>query len=109
MITFFKTQALKLLGGASAALLIALGIVMWRADSLSNQRDDERAARVAEIAAHAITRASLASLQTKLNEFVQAGELRAESRDEALEEVEAEVAELRAQASDFDITTAEGL
>lgn len=50
------------------ALAIALAFVMWRADTISGQRDVLREGLTTEKKAHAITRDSVDLLQTKIAE-----------------------------------------
>ncbi|UPT53067.1 hypothetical protein [Synechococcus phage Yong-M3-232] len=114
MIAWFQAQAVKLLGGAALALALALAIVIWRADSISAQRDAYRDNLTAEQTRHAVTRASLASLELRLAVMVREGELRQERLEKAMKAVEAETAPLREQAraleaGTIDIRTVEGL
>lgn len=111
---FFAPLAIKLFTGATVALLIALGAVMWRADAISADRDAEREARIAEGVRHEVTRASLDSLTLRMAEMVRDGELRAERLDEAMADVAEDTAPLRENLERFergeiDITELEGL
>ena len=114
IIGWIQAQAVKLLGGAVAALAIALALVMWRADSISKQRDAYRDNLTAEETRHAVTRTSLASLELRLAAMVRDGELRQERLDKAMKAVEADTAPLRQRADELergliDIRTVEGL
>lgn len=111
---FFAPLLNKIFVGVIAALLLALAFTAWRADSLSEQRDEAEAATITEKALHGVTRASLASLEGRLAVMVRDGELRAERLSEALEDVAEETAPLRSQAEalergEIDITEVEGL
>lgn len=96
-------------GGIAIAFGLALAFVMWRADDLSEGKRKAEDALVASETRHAVTTASLDALEGKLADLVEAGQLREEARNKALEDVAKETAELRKSAEDFDITTAEGL
>lgn len=85
-------------GGVIIALGIALAIVMWRADAISADREAMRNTLAAERAQHAVTRQSLATLESELGKMVRDGELRAERLEEALEAQDERSAALRAQA-----------
>lgn len=96
-------------GGIALGVSVALLFVMWRADSLSEGKREAEDALIAEVTRHAVTRGSLAMLEGKMAELVEAGQLREEARDKALEEVAKETADLRKTAENFDIETATGL
>lgn len=95
---FFAPLAIKIFSGITLALLIALGFALWRADSLSDARDEAQRQLVTEEARHAVTRQSLASLAQRLTDMVRDGELRQERLSDAMMEVRQETAELRRQA-----------
>lgn len=104
----------KITSGAILALTVALGIVIWRADTISDQRDAALRQVVVEQAQHAVTKASLASLTARMETMVKEGELRRERLDRALEQTERVTAPLRKQADalesgEIDIITVEGL
>lgn len=112
--SFFAPLAIKIFSGVTLALLIALGVVMWRADAISESRDEARKALAAEELRHDVTRASLAGLELRMAELVRDGELRKVRLEEALEKVERDTAPLREQADrldrgEIDIRTVEGL
>lgn len=112
--SFFAPLAIKIFSGVTLALLIALGIAIWRADAISESRDEARKALATEEVRHDVTRASLASLELRLAELVREGELRKARLEEALEKVERDTAPLRKQADqiergEIDIRTVEGL
>lgn len=111
---WIQAQAVKLLGGLAALLAVTLIFVMWRADSISEARDAYRDNLTAEETRHAVTRASLASLELRLAAMVREGELRQERLDKAMREVEIQIAPLREEARRLehgliDIRTVEGL
>ena len=85
-------------GFIAIGMALALGIVMWRADAISADREDLRNTLAAERATHAVTRASLATLESELAKMVRDGELRAERLVVALEAQDERSAALRAQA-----------
>ena len=105
----FGSTGMQISGGIILALAVALGLVTWRANTLSNRLDDARTSLAAEQTRHSVTRGSLTLLQGKMSDLVKAGKLRAEARDEALAEVAEETAALREEADNFDIKTVEGL
>lgn len=91
-------RAIGIKGFVAIGMAVALGIVMWRADAISADRETLRNTLATERAQHAVTRLSLDTLQAELEKMVSDGELRAarlaEARQEAREDTEA----LRAQA-----------
>lgn len=73
-LTFAKAaQAIGVKGFAAIGLAVALAIVMWRADAISESREEVRNALAAERANHAVTRESVDTLTTALGRFVGAG------------------------------------
>lgn len=112
--SFFAPMAIKVFSGVTLALVVALGVAMWRADAISASRDEARKALATEEVRHDVTRASLAGLELRMAELVRDGELREERLREALEQVAKETAPLRKQADqiergEIDIRTVEGL
>ena len=110
----FAPLAMKISGGIVVALAIALAVTVWRADTISEQRDTARKQVVTEQALHAVTAASLDSLSAQMAALVKEGQLRKERLSEALVKVERDTAPLREQADaiergEIDITTVEGL
>ena len=95
----FAPLAMKIGGGIIAALVLALGLTMWRADSISGQRDAMQQALANERAGHAVTIASLDALQAELQEMVDDGTLREERLQEAQEAQEVVTQSLEAQAA----------
>lgn len=98
-------RAVGIKGFVAIGLAVALGIVMWRADAISGQREALRDTLAAERAQHAVTRSSLNTLQRELEKMVRDGELRAsrlaEARQEQAERSEAlreQAARIRAEA-----------
>lgn len=92
-------SAIGIKGFIAIGLALALGIVMWRADAISADREEQRNALAAERAQHAVTRLSLATLEAELGQMVRDGELRAERLEEAMEAQDERSADLRAQAA----------
>ena len=92
-------RAIGIKGGIIIALLIALGIVVWRADGLSEQREALRNTLATERAQHAVTRTSLDTLQRELERMVKDGELRAQRLSEAREAQAKRTADLREEAA----------
>lgn len=86
-------------GGIAVALGIALAVTMWRADSISEDRDEARQAYAASEARHAITRASLDKLESRLTAMIEAGEATEEAVEEAVAETKEETDALRAEAA----------
>lgn len=86
-------------GFIAIGLALALGIAMWRADAISDSREEARNALAAERAQHAVTRLSLATLESELAKMVRDGTLRAERLEEAMEAQDERSAALRAQAA----------
>lgn len=80
-------------------LLLALSLVLWRADSLSEARDRAVEARIVEEAKHAVTRASVTALEGRLDAMVEAGQLTEQSRDAALATVAIQTDDLRKRAA----------
>ena len=111
---FFAPLAIKVFSGVTVALVVALGIVMWRADVISESRDEARKALATEQVRHEVTTASLELLELRMAELVRDGELRRAALDDALEQVAEDTAPLREQADalergEIDIRTVEGL
>lgn len=95
----FAPMAMKVAAAIIVALLAALAIAIWRADSLSDARDDALQRVGAERMAHDVTRASYAVLRDDLDRMVREGKLTAERRDKALAEAIDAGDELREQAA----------
>lgn len=85
-------------GGIAVALGIALAVTMWRADSISEDRDEARQAYAASEARHSITRQSLSLLEGKLADMIEAGKATEANVEKAVEEAKRESDTLRAQA-----------
>jgi hypothetical protein len=96
--SLFSTLAMKVTAGIIAALLALLAVMWWRADAISAERETLRNALATERATHAVTRVSLATLESELAGFVKSGELRAERLAEAMEAQDEQSEALRAQA-----------
>lgn len=94
----FGSLASKIAATALLALFMVLGVVMWRADQISGQRDDYRDQLALCNANHAVTRGSLHVLEQEMADAVHAGELRAERLERAHVEQEKESEALLAEA-----------
>lgn len=90
-------SAIGIKGGIIIALCLALGIMWWRADSISGQRDKAVQLAANERAAHAVTRASLDDLQQRLATYIADGKRRSEAAERAVEAQQARSAVLDAQ------------
>lgn len=88
-------------GLISIGLAIALGIVMWRADVISGQRDDLRNKYAGEVARHEITRNSVDTLEQALGMYVGAGQAARLKQLAAIEAQEEISAELQRQADEI--------
>ena len=95
-------RAIGLRGFLAIAFAVALVIAMWRADAISDQREDARNALATETAQHAVTRQSLETLTYEMARLVQEGEARAERVDEAMMRVAEETAPLRRRAEQIE-------
>lgn len=103
-------------GILALGLAAALGITMWRADAISNQRDKARDALSMEQAKHAITRQSLQTLEKTLADYIQKGREREEAAQKALEKQKAvsrsldrQIERIRAEAAPEDCETSEAV
>lgn len=110
----FSALTSKIFGGLSLALVAALAFVMWRADTISGQRDDAIRDFLGEQVRHEVTRQSVATLESTVAEMNRQAEKRAEeyrqNRAAAARETarlqerarttDAQIARLRALAND---------
>lgn len=80
--------AIKIGGGIIAALLVAIGILVWRADSLSDARDEALRDNGALQTSLAASNASLVALEADLSAMVEEGRLTRARATEALREAE---------------------
>lgn len=94
----FAPLAMKIAAGVIAALLAVVAFYAWRADSLSDARDDALERLGAAETRHAITQASLEALMADMAAMVEEGRLTAERRDEAVAEARQAGDALRRQA-----------
>ena len=94
----FAPLAMKVAAGIILALIVALGIALWRADAISDERERLRNSLAASEAQHAVTVASLDALSAEMEKMVRDGELRRERLSEALEHAKTEGELLRDQA-----------
>lgn len=78
-------QFLGIRGLIAVGFAIALGIVMWRADAIAEQRDALRDRLAQEEARHAVTRQSVATLEDVIADLNEQAEQRAEAFAEAQE------------------------
>lgn len=90
--------AIGIKGFVAIGLAVALGIAMWRADAISNDREAIRNNLATERANHAVTRNSVAILEDSLAKFVGAGNaaraaklasMEAQAKDSEMLELEA--------------------
>ena len=95
----FAPLAMRISAAIIAALVLALGITIWRADTISADREALRNDLAVSNARHAVTTASLNTLQAELAEMVAAGELRAERVSIARARVHGDTKPLRDQAA----------
>jgi hypothetical protein len=94
----FAPLAMKVAGGFILLLAIALAVVMWRADVISDQRDKLRDQLSVSEANHAVTVASLNSLSEQMEAMVRDGELRKERLADAMQQAQDDADELRREA-----------
>ena len=94
----FAPLAMKISGGLIAFLLVALALVMWRADAISEDRERLRNSLATETANHAVTRASVANLKGVLERYVGAGQAAQVAQMAAVEAQADKSAALRAKA-----------
>jgi hypothetical protein len=99
MIPGLDSIAAKVAGGAALALAIALGVVLWRADAISAQREALRTKLATEEARHAVTRQSAATLSIEMQRLVREGEVRKERVDAAMAKVAVDTEPLREEAA----------
>lgn len=104
----FAPLAMKIAGGLALGAFVALGVVMWRADAISAQRDALQTKLAGEEARHAVTRQSVDVLETALARFVGDGKARRVSQLAAVEAQQARseamrnyAARIRAEMADF--------
>lgn len=62
----FAPLGMKIATGAALGAFLALGVVMWRADAISAQRDALRTQLAQEQATHAVTRLSVGRLEAEI-------------------------------------------
>lgn len=91
-------SAIGIRGFIAIGMALALGIVMWRANAISNDREELRNTLATERAQHAVTRQSLTTLENELKKMVRDGELRASRLAEARQEQQERTEALREQA-----------
>ncbi|MBL4858404.1 MAG: hypothetical protein JKY36_04295 [Erythrobacter sp.] len=91
-------RAIGFRGAIAIIALIALAVVMWRADAISESRDKLRTALATEEARHAVTRQSVDTLTLEMKRLVEEGEARAERVDKAMQQVAEDTAPLKAEA-----------
>jgi hypothetical protein len=94
----FSALTSKIFGGAALALLIALGVVMWRADVISGQRDALRDKLAVSDAKLALSNASIATLEKSLADYVGAGKAAKVAQLAAVEKAAKDNAALQGQA-----------
>lgn len=94
----FAPLGMKIAAGLAALLLVLLGVQTWRLSSAQADLETKRNQFAASEAQHAVTRASLAALESELAKMVRDGEVRAERLEEAMEAQDERSAALRARA-----------
>lgn len=92
-------KAIGIRGFIAIGMAVALGIVMWRADAISSDREALRNTLATERAQHAVTRQSLVTLENELKKMVRDGELRAQRLTQARQEQQERTEALREQAA----------
>ena len=100
--SFFASTLNKVFALIITALLIALAVVAWRADTISESREKLRNEYAAETARHAVTRQSVDSLTLEMARLVAEGEARAERIDKAMAKVAEDTAPLKAKAEQIE-------
>ena len=98
----FSALTSKIFGATSLVLLVALGVVMWRADTISGQRDDAISDFLREQTRHEITRQSVVTLETALRDLNRQAEARAQEYRRVQAEANRESARLRERARTTD-------
>lgn len=102
----FAPLTTKIATGAALALLVALAVVMWRADAISGQRDAAREAFAMSEAKHTITRQSLDTLAEKLTAYVSDGDARKSRVADLALEAKAGAEAMRAEATEIEAAVA---
>lgn len=74
----------RILTWVCAGMAVALVVMFWRANAISNDRDRYRDALSSERAQHGVTRASLGILESELGNMVREGVLREDRLERAL-------------------------
>jgi hypothetical protein len=94
----FASASMKIATGIIALLVIALSLVIWRADAISEDREHQRNLAAQERAFHEVTKRSLATLEEELASMVRDGQLRADRLAQAQQEQEQQTEALREEA-----------
>lgn len=92
-------RAIGIKGFVAIALLLALGVQTLRLADTHGDLEDKRNELATEVAQHAVTRQSLATLERELRKMVADGELRASRLAEARQEQQERTEALREQAA----------
>ena len=95
------TTAMKVSGGLIVTLGLALSVVMWRADTISGQRDAYRDRLSGEEARHSVTRQSVQHLEASLAKQIGAGKAARVAQLAAIEAQAEKSAKLRAEAAEI--------
>lgn len=66
----FASLGMKIASGLALGAFLALGVVMWRANAISAQRDALRTELASEQARHAVTRQSVGFLTTQIDKIM---------------------------------------
>lgn len=98
----FSALTSKIFGATSLTLLLALGFVMWRADTISAQRDEAIRDFLGEQARHVLTRQSVATLEATIADLNRQAEVRAAEYRRVKADAEREAARLKERARSTD-------
>ena len=104
ILAWIQAQAVKLLAGALTLTMLALAFTAWRADSLSDARDDALREVGAAETRHAVTTASLEALKADLAAMVLEGELARERATQAVTEARIAGEVMRKEAAQGEAT-----
>ena len=95
---FFAPLINKIFAGVVLTLLVALGIALWSNARKDDKIEDLRNTLAVSEAQHSVTAASLGALTRRMEELVEAGQLRESLLEEAMEQAESEASELQDEA-----------
>lgn len=98
----FASLGMKIASGLAVGAFLALGVVMWRADAISGQRDALRAELAHEEARHAVTRQSVGMLTLEIDRIMAAAKAREAEFNANKAQAERDKARLAAKAKASD-------